>query len=194
MSSRSTKDPVLSPELIRILKIFGLASLLIVFALSFFDSKRANNTGEDPRFRMSQSNRLYFLNVRALSYDREVRKDAKMTLFRHDNRKSIDDEPSLDLVLILNGQKDEAYLYLEPINTDWPLNLRITQGAETKEFEMKNGNKDDHFEHVQKIKDGILEKSSFYILHEERWVPLWKDEGELEYLNIILEDYSKLIE
>ncbi len=194
MPARSKKDPIFTPELIRIIKIFGIASVLIVVALSFFDSKRANNTGEDQTFRMTQSNRLYFLNVRALSYERELRKDAKMTLFRHDKRRVNSDRPSIDLVLILNGQKDEAYLYLEPVNTEWPLTIRIGDGSEAKEFVLKNGNKNDHYSHVQVLKQAILDKDQIFLFHDESWVPFWQEEGELEYLSIILEDFSKLLD
>ncbi|MEP2298333.1 MAG: hypothetical protein ABJI21_18640, partial [Algoriphagus sp.] len=120
MPQRQKSNDILSPELVKILKIFGLISIGLILILSFFNTKRANNTGDDLTFRISPSSRLYFLNVRAIRYDREIRSDAGMLLFRHGNRSVSPTEPLLNLVLILNSRKEEAYLYLEPESVDWP--------------------------------------------------------------------------
>mgnify|MGYP003133645787 FL=1 len=105
----AAKDPVLTPELLKIIKIFGIASILMVLGLSFFNSRRANNTGEDLTFRMSDAARIYFLNMKAINYNREIRSDAGMTLFRHEDLSVKNDEAGIQLVLILNPQKDKAY-------------------------------------------------------------------------------------
>ena len=56
----STKDSF-SPEMIKIYKIFGLGSLLFVLLLSFFNERRANNSGEEkPLMRITDSDRLIF--------------------------------------------------------------------------------------------------------------------------------------
>lgn len=63
------------------------------------------------------------MNVRAIHYDREVRRDAGMTLFRHGKRLQSDAQPTVDLVILLNPVKDDAYIYFELKNADWPIRL-----------------------------------------------------------------------
>lgn len=187
------KDPIFTPELIRILKIFGLVSILIVLGLSFFNTRRANNSGKDQTFRMSDSERLYFLNVRAINYDRERRQDAGMTLFRHGKRNQETDELTLDLVLILNPQRDEAYIYLEPRGIDWPITVRM-EGSTGKSQELifENGDKINHLNHVKAMESEIRAGSLFYLYHNNTWLPFWDEPGELEYLETLLNDYQKL--
>lgn len=187
------KDPVFTPELMRVIKIFGLVSILIVVGLSFFNTRRANNTGKDQTFRMADSNRLYFLNVRALQYDREVRQDAGMNLYRHGKRSEYPDAASLDLVLILNPQKDEAYTYVEPVNTDWPIRIRIVSRGNTQEYTLENGDKNVHQKHQHLLGAEIREGSEFYIFEESDWKPFWNNPGELDYLQTLLDDYQELI-
>lgn len=193
MAQKPKTDPILTPELIRIIKIFGIASILIVILLSFFNNKRANNSGEDDTFRMADSDRLYFLNVRASYYDRENRTDAGMALFRHGKRVISDSIPALDLLIILNSQKDEAYLYLEPVNFDWPIKISAYNELKSEEFTLDNGNKFDHKVHVDKLKPWIEETASFDLWYKESWIPIWASPKEKEVLKTILNDYFRLL-
>jgi len=52
--------------------------------------------------------------------------DAGMQIFRNKTFSNEDEDPNLGLILILNPGKDEAYIYLEPINLDWPIAVRLT--------------------------------------------------------------------
>ncbi len=193
MAQKPQTDPILTPELIRIIKIFGIASISLVFVLSFFNDKRANNSGEDDTFRMADSDRLYFLNVRASYYDRENRTDARMALFRHGKREISDSIPALDFLIILNSQKDEAYLYLEPVNFDWPIKLRASSESKSEEFTLDNGNKSDHKSHVDRLKPWIEETASFELWYREGWIPIWDTPKEKEVLKTILNDYFRLL-
>jgi hypothetical protein len=193
MAQKPKTDPILTPELIKIIKIFGIASISLVLVLSFFNVKRANNSGEEDTFRMADSDRLYFLNVRSSYYDRENRTDAGMTLYRHGKRKISDSIPSLDLLIILNSQKDEAYLYLEPINFDWPIKIRASKELKSEEFTLENGNKFDHKSHVDKLKPWIEDTESFDLWYKEAWIPIWDTPKEKEVLKTVLEDYFRLL-
>lgn len=193
MAQKPKTDPVLTPELIKIIKIFGIGSILLVIVLSFFNEKRANNSGEDDTFRMADSDRLYFLNVRSSYYDRENRTDAGMVLFRHGKRQISDSIPTLDLLIILNSKKDEAYLYLEPINFDWPIKIRASAELKSEELTLDNGNKFDHKSHVDKLKPWIEETASFELWHGDAWIPIWASPKEKEVLKTILNDYFRLL-
>ena len=193
MAHKPKTDPILTPELIKIIKIFGIASISLVFVLSFFNDKRANNSGEDDTFRMADSDRLYFLNVRASYYDRENRTEAGMVLFRHGKRVISDSIPVLDLLIILNSPKDEAYLYLEPKNIDWPIKIRASTDLKSKEFFLDNGNKLDHKSHADKLKPWIDETASFELWDKEVWIPIWETPKEKEVLKTIFNDYFRLL-
>ncbi|MDF2156399.1 hypothetical protein [Algoriphagus sp. CAU 1675] len=190
----SSKDPIFTPELKKVLKIFGLASFVLVLGLSFFNTKRAQNSGEDRTFRVTSSSRLYFLNLKAINYDREYRQDAGMTLFRHESMEASKESPSVDLVLILNPRKDEAYLYLEPRNTDWPLKIRVSSDSSAQDFVFQNGNKFDHLSYVKQLETFIRDFDSFELILDGKTVPIWTDENEKEGLNSVLDDFYRLLE
>ncbi|WPR74896.1 hypothetical protein [Algoriphagus sp. NG3] len=193
MPKRQPNSDVLSPELIRILKIFGLISVCLVLVLSFFNTKRANNSGEDSTFRMSSSNRLYFLNVRAINYDRESRADAGMLLFRHGKREVSETDLLLDLIIILNRIKDEAYLYLEPTGIDWPLEIRATGEKEQQVFQFENGNNSEFLAYVMQLLPWIERDAAFEIKVGSVWKPLWDTSAEREAIKAVLSDYFRLI-
>ncbi|OOG70611.1 hypothetical protein [Algoriphagus sp. A40] len=188
------RDSTLTPELIKILKIFIFSSLGLVLVLSFFNDHRANNTGEDRTFHVSDANRLYFLNVRSIYYDREIRSDAGMTLFRHGKRFQSDFLPTLDLVILLNPLKDNAFIYFELKNGDWPIQIRAKSGGIDEVFEFSNGNNTDHFDLLKKLKPAFDQNSEFELIVDGKSFPLWSEEKEKTALKSVLEDYFRLID
>jgi hypothetical protein len=193
MPQRQNSNDILSPELIKILKIFGLISIGLVLLLSFFNTKRANNSGQDLSFRMTSSSRLYFLNVRAIKYDREARSDAGMILFRHGKRAISDRNPLLNVMIIMNNSKDEAYLYLEPLNLDWPLEIKASHGGNEEVFQFQNGNNYEVLGYVRQLEPWITNDANFEIKVDSTWVTIWSSPKEKEALKSILGDYFRLI-
>ncbi len=190
----SKRDPVFTPELVKVLKIFIFSSLALVLVLSFFNGHRANNSGEDRTFRMKDANQLYFLNVRSIHYDREIRQDASMTLFRHRNRLETDILPSLDLVIILNPLKDDAYIYFELKNGEWPIQIRTTSSGIMETLDFANGNNLDHLNLFKKIAPAIEQNAQFELILGEKIYPLWAEEKEKDALKSVLEDYFRLLD
>ncbi len=188
------RDPVLTPDLIKILKIFIFSSLGLVLVLSFFNGYRANNTGEDRTFRITDASRLYFQNVRSVYYDREIRRDAGMTLFRHGKRLQSDSLPTLDLVILLNPAKDDAYIYFELKNADWPIQIRAKSKETDQVFQFANGNNSDHFNLLQKLRPVIDQDFEFQLILGEKEYPLWSEEKEKTALKSVVEDYYRLLE
>jgi hypothetical protein len=187
------KDPVLTPELVKILKIFIFSSLGLVLVLSFFNEYRANNSGEDRTFRMNDSNRLYFLNVRSIHYDREIRRDAGMTLYRHGKRQQSETNPTLDLIILVNSLKDDAYIYFELKNADWPIQISVETEGTTQVFDFSNGNNLAHFELLQKLKPLILANSKFELISNGKTTPLWTEEKEKDAVKFVVQDYFRLL-
>lgn len=187
------RDPVLTPELVKILKIFIFSSFGLVLALSFFNEYRANNSGEDRTFKVNDSNRLYFLNVRSIHYDREIRRDAGMTLYRHGKRLKLDSIPTLDLVILLNSGKENAYIFFELKNAEWPIQISAQTAKKTEVFDFSNGNNADHFEMLQKLKPAILENAEFKLISEGETFSIWSKEMEKEAVKSVVEDYFRLL-
>ena len=185
-----------SPELIRLLKIFGIGSLVFVLVMSFFNEKRANNSGKEPSpMRMGDAERIFFKNVRAAYYDIENRKDAKMTIYRHGKRKKDTNLPNLVFSIILNQGTDEAYIFLEPDFAEFPIHLKWSHPDKNLEggITFEGGDKFAHFEFAQKIAPLLLEKVYFEIKKTDGWLPLWEDEIEKNAVSVTIEDYQKLI-
>jgi hypothetical protein len=187
------RDPVLTPELVKILKIFIFSALGLALILSFFNDYRANNSGEDRTFRVDDSNRLYFLNVRSIFYDREIRRDAGMTLFRHGKRFQSDSLPTLDVVILLNPAKDDAYVYFDLKNADWPIQIRAKKAGKEEIFAFSNGNNSDHFTFLKKLKPFIEQDSDFELTVGEKSFPLWSEEKEKLAIKSVTEDYFSLL-
>jgi hypothetical protein len=192
MAKPIKSDSTLTPELVKIIKVFGLVSIALVIFFSFFNDRRANNTGQDETFRMSSSARMYFSNVRGISYDREVRRDAGMQIFRNKTFSNEDEDPNLGLILILNPGKDEAYIYLEPINLDWPITLRLKSANGQESFSFENGNKSDHFRYFEILKPAIESSELIEVQTAKGWIPIWTSPKEKEAIKAILEDYKNL--
>lgn len=193
--AKNNKD-TLSPELIRLLKIFGIGSLVFVLVMSFFNEKRANNSGKEPRpMRMTDPERIYFKNVRSAYYDIEIRRDAKMTVYRHGKRSKDPNRPTLVFSIILNQLSDEAYIFLEPNFEELPIHLKwsIPEKNQEGEITFEGGDKFAHFEFAQKITPLLLENAIFEILVKESWRTLWRDEKEKNAVMVTIEDYQKLI-
>lgn len=189
-----SRDPVLSPELIRILKIFIFSAFGLVLVLSFFDGHRANNSGEDRTFRVTDANRLYFLNVRAIYYDREKRNDAGMTLFRHGKRMVTDSLPTLDLVILLHPVNENAFLYFELKNADWPIQIKVKEGLGEQILQFENGNNMDHYLFFQRLNPAIQSNAKFELRVGEESYPLWSNEKEITALKSVIKDYFRLME
>jgi hypothetical protein len=191
----SKQSETFSPEMIRILKIFGIGTLVFVFIMSFFNEKRANNSGLAPsEMRITDADRLYFRNVRASSYDLEGRNDAKMNIYRHGKREKSQELPTLNFAIFLNRVVDEAYIFIEPYPEELPLQLRFTTAEEvTSELTFYGGNKFDHFnfamEFFQKFEEGV----QLQMKVQDEWVSILEEEKERDILKTVFSDYFRLI-
>jgi hypothetical protein len=195
---KSTKDP-LGPELRKSFKIFGVASIGLVLLLSFFNEKRADNTGDRDEFAITDASRIYFKNIRSAYYDAENRRDAKMNLYRFGSRIDDSTQNVLNAALIINAVKDAAYLYLEPQGK-----FQHENPVEVK-WESKNGGngniqfiQGDRHSHCQFVREvyPLLEdnkETRFWALVEEDWIPILEEENERTAFITTCKDYFRLI-
>ncbi|WP_232424841.1 hypothetical protein [Algoriphagus resistens] len=131
--------------------------------------------------------------MRAIRYDREGRSDAGMLLFRHGNREISQTKPLLDLVIVLNSVKDEAYLYLEATNVEWPLEIRVFTEGKQAEFRLENGNNSELLAYVRQLRPWIEKDADFEIKDGATWKSIWSKPKEKKALKTLLEDYFRLI-
>jgi hypothetical protein len=186
-----------SPEMLKILKIFGIGSLVFVLIMSFFNERRANNSGkEESPMSITDADRLYFKNVRASYYDIEDRKDAKMTIYRYGKKRASADSIGIGLSILVNKVKDEAYIFVDNSSKDLPTKLRWSiVGQEDKKGELvfEGGDKFQHLDFVEKLYPLLLENTFFELWHNGGFTPVLQEEYQKEALKITITDYFKLI-
>ncbi len=90
---------------------------LFLFLIILFGCKIDSNKEVDRNkfnFKTGSDTQLFFKNVRQSYYDLEENKAAKVNVFRFSERELMDTVPILNLAIVNNYLKDEAYLLLEP--------------------------------------------------------------------------------
>lgn len=193
----SRADKELTPEIIRIMKIFGLISILLVLVLSFFNEKRANNSGAEPSaMRMTDADRIYFRNVRSIAYDIEILKDAKMVAYRHAKRSTNTLITDLPVAILINQPKDEAYLYWEfsvdslPIVVSW----NNPSNGMSGEIRFEGGDKFAHLAFGEEIFPLLSNEAvEFGINFSGKNLMILETEGARMPVLTSLKDYFKLI-
>jgi hypothetical protein len=185
------------PEMIRLLKIFGIGSFLFVLLLSFFNDRRANNTGnQESELWVSDAQRMFFKNLRGAFYDQEVRNDAKMTVYRHGKRTKAAADPVLNFAILINRVKSEAYIYAETSDEILPITLFWLNKRDqlTGNLTFEGGDKMAHFAFAQKIYALMVEEEvDFELENSTGRRIIWTDEKERDAVHTTLEDFFKLI-
>jgi hypothetical protein len=189
----SSKVPVLTPDLIKVLKIFLGSALALVLVLSFFDGYRANNTGKDRAFQVADADRLFFVNLRSIHYDREVRQEAGMELFRHGKRLKPDTIPTFFPSLLLHSKQKEAYLFFELEGADYPIQIQATLGDEVIQIPFDLGGNTAHKALGEQLWSLLQQNASFSLSMNGKETPLWQTESEKEVLKTVLTDYFRIL-
>ncbi len=192
-------DPILTPELIRIMKIFGLTSLCVVFIFSFFNDQRANNTGDAPKTHITAASRLFFENICQIKYEKETRKDAKMEIFRLKKRIKSEKLHLLNLSIIISRLKDEAYIFVEPseiltqqrqIQLRWRDKIQQENGL----LSFVPGDRFAHFDFVEKLFLLMDEDKDFEVKVNGTWQKILSNEQERKAFITTATDYFRLVE
>lgn len=191
----SSSHDTFSPEMIKILKIFGLGSVLFVLLLSFFNERKANNTGEDENpMQVADQDRLFFKNMRTPYYDIEGREDAKINIYRYGKRIKSSGMPALNLSILLNRVKDEAYIFVEPNPENLPLHLkwRNESLSDSGELVFYGGDKFAHYDFVRKLYPLLEENLIWERTDGTSPTPILQEETAREALKITIRDYDRL--
>lgn len=189
----SSKAPVLTPDLIKVLKIFLGSALGLVLLLSFFDGYRANNTGKDRTFQVADADRLFFLNLRSIHYDREMRQEAGMEIFRHGKRPNSDTIPEFFPAILLPSKTNEAYLFFELEGADYPIQIQANLGDEVIQITFDLGGNTAHKALGEQLWSLLQQNASFSLSGNGKEYPLWQTESEKEVLKTVLTDYFRIL-
>jgi len=189
----SSKAPVFTPDLIKVLKIFLGSALGIVLLLSFFDGYRADNTGKDRSFKIANADKLFFVNLRSIHYDRELRSEAKMEIFRHGKRQIAPNTPSFFPAILFPSKEGEAYLFFELEGATYPIQIQVKdQGKETKiSFDLAGNT--GHKALAEQLWPFLQRDASFTWEVNGSKYPLWANESEKEVLKTVLTDYFRVL-
>ena len=189
----SSKAPVLTPDLIKVLKIFLGSALGIVLLLSFFDGYRADNTGKDRSFKVADADKLFFVNLRSIHYDRELRSEAKMELFRHGKRRKFDTISTFFPAILLPSKTKEAYLFFELEGADYPIQLQAKLGDQVIQIPFDLGGNTAHKALGEQLWPLLQQNAAFSWLVGGKETPLWQTESEKEVLKTVLTDYFRIL-
>jgi hypothetical protein len=189
----SSKAPVFTPDLIKVLKIFLGSALGIVLLLSFFDGYRADNTGKDRSFKIANADKLFFVNLRSIHYDRELRSEAKMEIFRHGKRQIAPNTPSFFPAILFPSKEGEAHLFFELEGATYPIQIQVKdQGKETKiSFDLAGNTA--HKALAEQLWPFLQRDASFTWEVNGSKYPLWANESEKEVLKTVLTDYFRVL-
>ena len=189
----SSKAPVLTPDLIKVLKIFLGSALGLVLILSFFDGYRANNTGKERTFQVAAADRLFFVNLRSIHYDREVRQEADMEIFRHGKRLKSDTIPRFFPAILLPSKTNEAYLFFELEGADYPIQIQAKLRDQVIQIPFDLGGNTAHKALGEQLWPMLQQNASFSWLVGGKETPLWQTESEKEVLKTVLTDYFRIL-
>ncbi|MBD8488912.1 hypothetical protein IFO69_09165 [Echinicola sp. CAU 1574] len=193
------RNPIFTPELIKVIKIFGLASVGIVLVFSFFNEYRADNTGDAEVTHITDASRLYFKNVRQIYYDIERRDDAKVDIFRYSRNSNNKKLLFLNLSIILSRIKNEAYIFVEPseaLEKQEEIEIRWKNQSSQKQGEIyfRFGDRFTHYDFVSKLAPLIEENIDFEVKFDQEWQPILVSEKERFSFKVTAEDYFRLVE
>lgn len=195
----AAKQPIFTPELIKIIKIFGLLSIGIVFVFSFFNDYRADNTGEAGQSHITDASRLYFKNMRQYYYDVEKKDEAKLDIFRYGKRLKDENRPFINLSIIISRIKDKAFIYLEPselLNDEKEIQVRWEnlENGNTGTLSFIPGDRHSHFDFVARLAPLIEDGTRFQVKIDSDWQTILDSEKERYAFTVTAEDYFRLIE
>ena len=189
----SSKVPVLTPDLIKVLKIFLGSALALVLVLSFFDGYRANNTGKERTFQVADADRLFFVNLRSIHYDREIRQEAGMEIFRHGKRLKSGSIPLLFPAILLPSKTNEAYLFFELDGAEYPIQIKAKLGDQEILIPFDLGGNTAQKSLGEQLWPFLHQNASFSLSVGGKESPLWDTESEKEVLKTVLTDYFRIL-
>lgn len=152
---------------------------------------------KDLNFSTTDDSELFFKNVRQLSYDLEEFPDANLNVYRVKDRPGEVDYPSIDLAIVWNWLKDEAYILLEPnivLEEEDPIVVFWSNRdtGETGTYRYEKGNNMVQLSHATKIYNGLMKDYYLEIWAEGRRHSFLEAAKDREAYRKTMVDYYRL--
>jgi len=160
--------------------------------------RKVNDT--EAKFTTSDASELFFKNVRQGYYDKETMDAAKLNIYRIKERNQTEDQPVMNLAIVINWRYDEAYVLTEPnaylqqldsLTIFWQDTVQQQQGN----YEYRPGNKESHYQLASKIYNSLQDKRKLYIQTPKgEPVPFLARRAEREAFRKTMMDYYRLVD
>lgn len=160
--------------------------------------RKADDT--QAKFTTSDASELFFRNVRQGYYEKETLDEAKLDIYRIEERSQAEDKPVLNLAIVVNWRYDEAYILTEPnaylqqldtLNVYWQDTIRGQQGY----YRYLPGNKEKHYQFATQLYNSLQDEHQLYVKSgsgEE--VPVLRQRKEREAFRKTMMDYYRLVD
>ncbi|UII22519.1 hypothetical protein [Fulvivirga ligni] len=159
------------------------------------DSEKRVNL-EDFDFKTGDDTEIFFKNVRQYYYDLEENKEAKLNIFRYEDRVVNAEHPLLNLAIVINYLQDEASLILEPsnFNSDSAIRLQFKDNKNSVEkLSLTEFNRMEMLKFANGIYEALLSKKRVFLeIAPDKLEPILVDSKEREAFRITVSDYYRL--
>ncbi|MFP4096019.1 MAG: hypothetical protein ACLFUB_16160 [Cyclobacteriaceae bacterium] len=176
---------------------------ILIFALSGCkqgsQDNQNGNVKDDPKYTTSDASEIFFRNVRSIYYDKTSMEEARLDVYRIKERVEAEDEPVLNLSIVVNWRSDEAYVLTEPnaflrqmdtIRVMWKDTSRNESGI----YAFGQGNKDAHFRFATQLYRSIDAEHQLQLLMEDQKVSFLDKRNTREPFRKTMVDYFRLVD
>ncbi len=169
---------------------------ILTLAACQMDNGKAVNT-EAFNFRVYDDTQIFFKNIRQSSYELEELKEAKLKVFRLKARKINNEIPQIQLAILVNWMKDEAYVLTEPnaffedveiISVDWHDEASDSTGV----IIMAQREKTNMLKFSNQIYEAIISGKKLTVTLNGTTFDFLSDPKEREAFRITMADYFRL--
>lgn len=152
---------------------------------------------EELNFKTTDDSEIFFKNVRQLYYDLEEMQAANLNVYRIKERSVSADYPVINLAIVWNWLKDEAYILIEPNETlieEDPIVVqwKIPDTGESGSLEYSPGNTMVQLSFATELYNGILNNHTFETTVNGLRKPLLDIHKDREAFRKTMADYFRL--
>lgn len=160
---------------------------------------QTGNVKDVPKYTTSDASELFFKNVRSIFYEKTSMDEAKLDVYRIKERVEAEDEPVLNLSIVVNWRFDEAYVLTEPnaflrqmdtIKVVWKDTSRNESGI----YAFSQGSKDAHFRFATQLYRSIGAEHQLRLLMEDQEVSFLDKRDTREPFRKTMVDYFRLVD
>ena len=176
----------------------SLPFFLLLGLLSCTSGKEQPVDDTQAKFTTSDASELFFKNVRQGYYDKETMDEAKLDIYRITERNQADDQPVLNLAIVMNWRYDEAYILTEPnaylqqldtLRVYWQDTIQQQQG----DYLYIPGNKEKHYQFASQIYNSLQGQHQLYVKpNSGKAAPMLNKRADREAFRKTMVDYYRL--